>query len=129
VTCNWTPLDLGSAITARIYPPAAATPAPARKRPVYPTRLDGYVRRVTANPATGLEPARATPDRTRPAAQPPTRIEIQYPSPAVDGGLFPAKRCVGEVVTVEADVFRDGHDLLRAVVRYRGPNDDDYREA
>ena len=48
--------------------------------------------------------------------EPPQRIVIQYPSPAVDGGRFPAKRCVGDRVVVEADIFRDGHDLLRAVV-------------
>ena len=52
---------------------------------------------------------------------PPKRIEIQYPAPVVDGGRFPAKRCVGDGVDVFADVFRDGHDLLRAVVRYRCP--------
>ena len=60
---------------------------------------------------------------------PPERIVIQYPSPAVDGGRFPAKRCVGDEVTVEADVFRDGHELLRAVVRYRGPSQRRWREA
>jgi starch synthase (maltosyl-transferring) len=57
--------------------------------------------------------------------EPPTRIEIQYPSPAVDFGRYPAKRCVGDHVRVEADIFRDGHDLLRAVVLYRGPSEDD----
>ena len=46
---------------------------------------------------------------------------IQYPTPAVDDGRYAAKRCVGDTVTVEADIFRDGHDLLRAVVRYRAP--------
>ncbi len=59
----------------------------------------------------------------------PKRIEIQYPAPIVDGGRFPAKRCVGDTVTASADVFRDGHDLLRAVVRYRGPNGKRWREA
>jgi starch synthase (maltosyl-transferring) len=58
----------------------------------------------------------------------PKRIEIQYPAPVVDGGRFPAKRCAGDTVTVSADVFRDGHDLLRAVVRYRGPGDRRWRE-
>ncbi len=58
----------------------------------------------------------------------PNRIVIQYPSPSVDDGRYPAKRCVGDRVTVEADIFRDGHDLLRAVVRYRGPQDDDFAE-
>jgi starch synthase (maltosyl-transferring) len=46
----------------------------------------------------------------------------------VDGGRYPAKRCVGDTVTVSADVFRDGHDLIRAVVRYRGPGDRAWRE-
>ena len=52
---------------------------------------------------------------------PPRRIEIQYPAPAVDGGRYPAKRCVGDTVTVGADIFRDGHERLRAVVRHRAP--------
>jgi starch synthase (maltosyl-transferring) len=51
-------------------------------------------------------------------ANPPARIRIEAPQPAVDGGRFPAKRCVGDAVTVGADIFRDGHDVLRAVVRY-----------
>src|SRR5205807_240969 len=51
----------------------------------------------------------------------PTRIVIQYPTPSVDDGRYAAKRCVGDTVRVEADVFRDGHELLCAVVRYRGP--------
>jgi len=68
--------------------------------------------------------------RARPAPeQAPRRILIQYPSPLVDGGRYPAKRCVGDRVTISADVFRDGHELLRAVVRYRGPGDRRWREA
>jgi starch synthase (maltosyl-transferring) len=62
-------------------------------------------------------------------SEPPTRIEIQYPAPAVDGGRYPAKRCVGDTVTVTADIFRDGHDKLRAVARYRGPGERRWREA
>ena len=54
---------------------------------------------------------------------------IQYPSPAVDDGRYPAKRCVGDTVRVEADVFRDGHELLRAVVRFRGPGERRWRES
>jgi starch synthase (maltosyl-transferring) len=58
----------------------------------------------------------------------PTRIQIQYPWPAVDDGRYPAKRCVGDTVSVSADVFRDGHDLLRTAVSYRGPTDPEWRE-
>jgi starch synthase (maltosyl-transferring) len=47
----------------------------------------------------------------------------------VDGGRYAAKRCVGDSVTVSADIFRDGHDKLRAVVRYRGPGHRRWREA
>jgi starch synthase (maltosyl-transferring) len=68
----------------------------------------------------------ADPDPTR---QPPRRIVIQYPTPTVDGGRYPVKRCVGDRVVVEADVFRDGHDLIRAVVRYRGPENSTWQES
>jgi starch synthase (maltosyl-transferring) len=57
------------------------------------------------------------PERT----EPPARIRINHPAPTVDGGRYPAKRCVGDTVAVAADVFRDGHEILRAVVRYRAP--------
>jgi starch synthase (maltosyl-transferring) len=63
------------------------------------------------------------------SAESPKRIVIQYPAPAVDGGAFPAKRCVDDVVGVEADIFRDGHEKLRAVVRFRGPGQRRWREA
>src|SRR5919109_528730 len=59
----------------------------------------------------------------------PPRIQILNPQPMIDCGRFPAKRTVGEWVDVSADVFRDGHEILRAVVRYRGPGDKDWAEA
>ncbi|HET8756122.1 MAG TPA: alpha-1,4-glucan--maltose-1-phosphate maltosyltransferase [Solirubrobacteraceae bacterium] len=54
-------------------------------------------------------------------AESPARIRINYPAPTVDGGRYPAKRCIGDTVTVSADIFRDGHEILRAVVRYKAP--------
>ncbi|MGH2848923.1 MAG: alpha-1,4-glucan--maltose-1-phosphate maltosyltransferase, partial [Thermoleophilaceae bacterium] len=59
----------------------------------------------------------------------PPRIQILDPAPMIDSGRYPAKRTVGEWVQVSADVFRDGHEILRAAVRYRGPGDPDWREA
>ncbi len=47
----------------------------------------------------------------------------------VDCGRYPAKRTVGDTVVVSADIFRDGHDVLRAVVRWRGPGETDWHEA
>src|SRR4029453_14013472 len=51
----------------------------------------------------------------------PPRIVIQYPAPTVDAGRYPVKRVVGETVRVTADVFRDGPEILRAVVAGRSP--------
>ncbi len=65
---------------------------------------------------------------TRGPKRAPARIVVQYPTPAVDGGRYPAKRVDGDLVRVEADVFRDGHELLRAVVKYRGPGEKRWRE-
>jgi starch synthase (maltosyl-transferring) len=47
------------------------------------------------------------------------RVVIENISPQVDCGRFPIKRVVGEAVAVEADVFADGHDVVRAVLLYR----------
>jgi starch synthase (maltosyl-transferring) len=50
---------------------------------------------------------------------PPSRIRIQLPRPTIEEGRWPIKRTVGDTVRVSADIFRDGHEVLRAVVRYR----------
>ena len=81
-----------------------------------------------ADTTTETQPDLAGSNRAR-DTQPPTRIVIQYPTPSVDDGRYPAKRCVGDRVRVQADVFRDGHELLRAVVRYRAPGSGRWREA
>jgi starch synthase (maltosyl-transferring) len=46
-------------------------------------------------------------------------VVIESITPQVDCGRFPAKRTVGESVTVEADVFTDGHDAVAAFLFYR----------
>ena len=54
------------------------------------------------------------------------RVVIECVEPTVDAGRFPVKRVVGDVCEISADVYKDGHDLLRARVRYRGPGDADW---
>jgi starch synthase (maltosyl-transferring) len=44
---------------------------------------------------------------------------IENVRPSVDDGRFAFKRTVGERVTVTADVFADGHDVLAAAVLHR----------
>lgn len=59
----------------------------------------------------------------------PSSILIEAPTPRVDCGRYPVKREVGDTVHVSADIFREGHDLVAAVVRYRQNGDDTWREA
>jgi starch synthase (maltosyl-transferring) len=65
----------------------------------------------------------------RSKAKSPDRIRIEHPAPTVDGGRWPVKRTVADTVHVSADIFRDGHEVLRAVVRWRGPGERRWREA
>ncbi len=48
-----------------------------------------------------------------------SRVVIERVTPCLDGGRFPVKRTVGDRVTVEADVFTDGHDVACAVLKSR----------
>ncbi len=51
------------------------------------------------------------------------RAIVDYVGPQIDGGRFPAKRAVGESVTVLAHVFADGHDHLRTELLYKRRGD------
>ncbi len=46
-------------------------------------------------------------------------VVIEGVEPQVDDGRHPVKRVVGESVAVQADIFKEGHDVLAAVVRWR----------
>jgi len=48
-----------------------------------------------------------------------SRVAIENVKPEIDCGRFPAKRTVGEPMSVEADIFADGHDALSALLLYR----------
>ncbi|MFW5813024.1 MAG: alpha-1,4-glucan--maltose-1-phosphate maltosyltransferase [Fibrobacterota bacterium] len=47
------------------------------------------------------------------------RAVVEHVTPCVDGGRFPIKRVEGESVTVWADCFADGHDVIDARLMYR----------
>ncbi len=59
---------------------------------------------------------------------PRARILIEDVYPELDGGRFPVKRTVGDTLTVWADILRDGHDVLRAVLLYRPERAGEWRE-
>ncbi len=58
-----------------------------------------------------------------------SHIIIEDVTPSVDGGRWPAKRIAGEPCVVEADIFRDGHQILRAAVKWRRKQDEVFDEA
>jgi starch synthase (maltosyl-transferring) len=51
----------------------------------------------------------------------PPRIDVQRISPCLDCGRYPAKQTSDGEQEVSASIFADGHDILRAAVRYRAP--------
>jgi starch synthase (maltosyl-transferring) len=55
------------------------------------------------------------------------RYFIEDVYPVVDGGRFPAKRIVGEVVDVWADIFRDGHEVTAASLLWSREGEADWR--
>src|SRR5688572_1710303 len=65
----------------------------------------------------------------RPARNGRVRVVIEGVKPEVDGGRFPAKRVVGDRVTVEADAFADGHDVIVCRLLYRHESEPDWSEA
>ncbi len=48
--------------------------------------------------------------------------------PELDGGRFPVKREVGDALEVTADILREGHEALAAVLKYRTAKDTGWRE-
>lgn len=82
-------------------------------------------RLVEPQPIVGAPPPR--PDDA--ALLSGERIAIEAVSPAIEGGRFAVKRSAGEHVTVEADIFSDGHDVLRADLLWRAVDEDDWSRA
>ncbi len=68
-------------------------------------------------PATGTEPDGQG------------RVIIENVWPEIDGGRTPVKRVMGEEVEVWADIFCDGHDILRAEILYRAESETAWRRA
>ncbi len=46
-------------------------------------------------------------------------VVIENVTPLVDGGKLPLKRVTGELLVVEADIFKDGHDITAAILKWR----------
>lgn len=57
-----------------------------------------------------------------------SHLLIEAVEPQIDCGRYLTKAIVGDRVEVTADIFRDGPDLLMAVLRHKGPGDPRWSE-
>ena len=57
------------------------------------------------------------------------QVVIENVTPKLDGGRYPIKRVIGNVIDVSADIFKDGHDLIAARLLYRRPGEASSRVA
>jgi len=92
-----------------------------------PKLLPGEVRLLVAE----RRPAVVAPEGAialTDAARAP-RIAIEKVSPQVEDGRLPVKRIIGDVVTVQADIFADGHDLLAASLLYKACDEGTWRQS
>lgn len=56
------------------------------------------------------------------------RVVIEHVKPEIECGRYPAKRVIGEKVTVTADVFADGHDVVKASLLYKHEKSKSWKE-
>lgn len=100
-------------------PEADAIPSALRLQP-------GELRLLEGSASPAIRDAVPAQDVMEAAASP--RLAIEAITPSVDDGRFPVKRIVGETVTVEADLFGDGHDPISAALVFRAADEADWTE-
>jgi starch synthase (maltosyl-transferring) len=93
-----------------------------------PSSGDGQLGRATATLSRAESPHAAPSTSALPAPDTYQAIAIEDVQPELDGGQWPIKRVVGEVIEVSADIFKEGHDLIQARVVSRALDQQDWHE-
>ncbi|OVE75931.1 hypothetical protein BVX98_06730 [bacterium F11] len=55
-------------------------------------------------------------------------IVIENVVPQIDGGAFAAKWFIGDPLTIQADIYKDGHDFLAASLKYKEKSQPNWNE-
>ncbi len=112
-----------------MLPGGGEQPVPARFRvaPLGARVLHAVLRPVRAV-ATGPCADVGRDPGHRPEWRREARILIEDVWPEIDAGRYPIKRVVGDEVAVWADLFRDGHDQIAAILKYAAEGEP-WREA
>ncbi len=53
-------------------------------------------------------------------------VVIENVEPCLDGGRYPIKRVIGQVLNVSADIFKEGHDQICANLKWRKIGDQEW---
>jgi len=119
----------GSGARARPRNPSTS-PETTPNRPKRNGQTDG----ATPSTRARAKAPKAQPALARVQGPPPPfdtypAIAIESVSPELEGGPWPIKRAVGDTIAVEADIFKEGHDLLSARVLYRTVGAPTWQEA
>jgi starch synthase (maltosyl-transferring) len=56
-------------------------------------------------------------------------VVIENIEPCIDDGRYPIKRVVGQELKVSADVFKDGHDQICALLKWRKAGEPDWHQS
>jgi len=64
----------------------------------------------------------------KPLAKSRNRIQISRVRPEIEGGRYPIKRVVDDVLKITADIVVDGHNALDAVLRYKEETQSEWSE-
>ena len=106
-----------------VTPGSAAAAAPDDRIAVGPLEI-----RIFTN-APGATGAPSDEGATAGEAVDARPVIIEGVTPSIDNGRHAIKRIAGDSVSVEADIFRDGHDAVAAVVKFRERGAVAWREA
>ena len=122
---NRDPVNAGTPAVERLAAKAGARPAAATVDIDLPPAMGTLIALSQAQPVRNGAVS-APQERAQLVAD---RLAIEAVTPAVDNGRFAAKRTVGDLVEVEADIFGDGHDVLAAEVCWRAADESEWSRA
>jgi starch synthase (maltosyl-transferring) len=93
-----------------------------------PDRLGpGEVRVALVSRIGAVRDGKRQDRRAASAAAARSPVVIDHVTPQVSGGPFAAKRIIGRPITVEADIFADGHDVLAAELLWQAADEKEWQ--
>jgi starch synthase (maltosyl-transferring) len=85
-------------------------------------------RTASRRPAARARRAARPVDHSLDAGDLRRTVVIESIAPTVDAGRHPLKREVGDTLEVSADIFKEGHDVLAAFLKFRRVDETAWRE-